>query len=293
MIKKCNELSVKINNEVKKYVDSVEDELILNVIQVGEDPASSSYIKSKAKACEEVGVKFNHIKIPHNIPERRLKQYIKQTVESFEWDRKSGKYNSLLVQLPLPSHINEDDICSMIPSNIDADGFNPRNIGLMTIGIDSPLPCTPSGIIDILNDRYDSIEGKDVLIINRSNIVGKPLVPLLLRENATVQIAHSKTSGLLDKMRRSDVVITAVGKEKFINEYMLSQMNKEKSNTDFIIDVSIMRGANGKLCGDVDKDCYVNDYKFDIVSSPNGCGPMTVSNLMKNVVACYHAQKED
>lgn len=292
MIKKCNELSAKVKTEVKHEVDLIKEELVLNVVQVGEDPASSSYIRSKEKACNETGIKFNHIKLSADIPSRSFKHFIKEIVESNEWDRREGKYNSLLIQLPLPSHIDENEVCSMIPSYMDADGFNPRNIGLMTIGEDSPLPCTPAGVIDILKDKYDTIEGKDVLIINRSNIVGKPLVPLLLRENATVQIAHSRTTGLLDKMKRSDIVITAVGREKFISEYMLSEMNKDKSSTEIIVDVSIMRGSNGKLCGDVDKDCYTNDYKFDIVSSPNGCGPMTVANLMKNIVECYKIQKK-
>lgn len=286
MIRKYIELSKSIKGEIKKEVELIDKILTLNVVQVGEDIASSSYIKSKEKACVETGIEFNHIEVPSGITKRLFNDFMNTLISELESDDKS---NALLVQLPLPSHLDENEVCNMIPSHMDADGFNPKNIGLMTIGEDAPLPCTPAGIIDIIKDKYNTIEGKEVLIINRSNIVGKPLVPLLLRENATVQIAHSRTVNLLDKMKRADIVITAVGKEKFIDKDMLSEMNK--GNTEFIIDVSIMRGSNGKLCGDVDKSCYENDYNFDIVSVPSGVGVMTVAELMKNVVACHKLQK--
>lgn len=285
MIRKYKDLSMEVKAEVKKEVELIEEKLFLNVVQVGEDIASSSYIKSKERACEETGIEFNHIKVPSCITKSLFRDFMNTLIMELD---SSNDSNAILVQLPLPSHLDENEVCNMIPSHMDADGFNPKNIGLMMIGEEAPLPCTPAGIIDIIKDKYNTIEGKEVLIINRSNIVGKPLVPLLLRENATVQIAHSRTVNLLEKMRMADIVITAVGKEKFIGKDMLSEM--DKGNTGFIIDVSIMRGSNGKLCGDVDKSCYDSDYGFDIVSVPSGVGLMTVAELMKNVVACHRLQ---
>ena len=242
-------------------------EAALAVIQVGEDPASSIYVRNKKKACAYVGVRSESYELPRETPQEALLALIEEL-------NGRADIQGILVQLPLPSHIDEDAVIRAIAPEKDVDGFHPESVGRMCIGEQGYLPCTPAGIIQLLKRSGVSIEGKECVVVGRSNIVGKPMALLMLRENATVTITHSRTKDLQEVCRRADILIVAIGKPRFItNEYV-----KEGA---VVIDVGIHRDENNKMCGDVDF-ADVEPVAGAITPVPGGVGPMTIAMLMNN-----------
>lgn len=269
-------ISGDIKNELKEKVAKLKEkniEVTLCVIQVGNDPASAVYVKNKKKACEEIGIKSVSYELPESTSQEELIRLIKEL---------NGRddINGILVQLPLPKHIDENIIINTISPEKDVDGFHPQNVGKLSIGQKGLVSCTPAGIIQLLKRSGISIEGKECVIVGRSNIVGKPMAMLMLRENATVTVCHSKTRNLAEVTKRADILIIAMGKPKFITkEYV-----KEGA---VVIDVGIHRNENNKLCGDLCGDVDFDDV-VDKVSAitpvPGGVGPMTIAMLMNNCV---------
>lgn len=239
------------------------------MIQVGEDPASSVYVRNKKRACEYIGIKSVAYEVPEATTQEELLEIIHKCNENPE-------INGILVQLPLPKHIDEDTVIKAIAPEKDVDGFHPQSVGAMTIGEPGFLPCTPAGIIQLLKRSGIEIEGKECVIVGRSNIVGKPMALLLLRENGTVTICHSRTKDLREVTKRADILVVAIGKPKFIDETYV----KEGA---VVIDVGIHRNENNKLCGDVDYD-KVAPHTTAITPVPGGVGPMTIAMLMNNCV---------
>lgn len=265
-------ISAQIKEETKAKVEQLKKEgkeISLAVIQVGNDPASSVYVGNKKKACEYVGIKSLSYELPENISEEELLKLIIKL-------NKDDSVDGILVQLPLPSHINEDRVIETIDCKKDVDGFHPMNVGALSIGKKGFISCTPYGIIKLLKRSGIEISGKECVVVGRSNIVGKPMAMLLLRENGTVTIAHSKTKDLKEVTKRADILIVAIGKPKFItSEYV--------KDGAVVIDVGIHRNENNKLCGDVDFDDVV-DKVSAITPVPGGVGPMTIAMLMNNCV---------
>lgn len=265
-------ISAEIKDELKQEVAAMKaegKEIALAVIQVGEDPASSVYVRNKKKACEYIGI----TSVSYEIPEDSTQQELLDLVEKCN---KDPKINGILVQLPLPPHMDEDAVIHAIDPKKDVDGFHPVSVGNMVIGNDGFLPCTPAGIIELLKRSGVEIGGKECVVVGRSNIVGKPMSMLLLRENGTVTVCHSRTRNLREVCSRADILVVAVGRPKFID----SSYVKEGA---VIIDVGIHRNENNKLCGDVDFDA-VKEKTSAITPVPGGVGPMTIAMLMKNCV---------
>lgn len=265
-------ISMQIKNECKQKVSELAEKGInvaLAVIQVGADPASSVYVKNKKKACEYCGIKS----IAYELDADTTQEELLSLIEELNLDT---EVNGILVQLPLPKHIQEDKIIKAISPKKDVDGFHPENVGALCIGQPGFLPCTPEGIIQLLKRSGITIEGKECVVLGRSNIVGKPMALLLLRENATVTICHSKTKNLKEITRRADILIAAIGKSKFINSSYVK-------DDVCIIDVGIHRTENKKLCGDVDFES-VAPHCSAITPVPGGVGPMTIAMLMHNLV---------
>ncbi|MBU5332524.1 bifunctional methylenetetrahydrofolate dehydrogenase/methenyltetrahydrofolate cyclohydrolase FolD [Anaerocolumna aminovalerica] len=265
-------ISNEIKEELKDKVSSLKKdgvEITLAVIQVGNDPASSVYVGNKKKACEYIGIKS----LSYELPEETKEEELLKLVEELNKDK---KVNGILVQLPLPKHIHEDKIIETISPLKDVDGFHPQSVGRLSIGQKGFVSCTPAGIIQLLKRSGISIEGKECVVIGRSNIVGKPMSMLLLKENGTVTVCHSKTKNLKEVAKRGDILIAAIGKPKFINKEYI----KEGA---VVIDVGIHRDENNKLCGDVDFDDVV-DHVSAITPVPGGVGPMTIAMLMHNCV---------
>lgn len=259
--------------ELKARVEKMSEKPHLVIVRVGEDPASEKYVNNKIKMCKEVGVKSTVLHFPEEVTNGELYREISYLSMNRE-------VTGILVQLPLPSHIDEDYILNTIEPSKEVDGFCNENLGKLIRGEKSPVACTPRGIIDLLKYYKIPLEGKDVLIINRSNIVGKPLSQLLLRENATVTIAHSKTKRLKEKIENSDIVITGIGKSR---QFFYEDFSPETT----IVDVSINFDDCGKLCGDVAKEDYldlINFKKCNITPVPNGVGITTVLSLIEQVI---------
>lgn len=246
----------------------------LAVIQVGNDPASSVYVSNKKKACEYIGIESLSYELPEETTEEELLLLIDKL------NNEAGVHG-ILCQLPLPKHIHEKTILNRISPEKDVDGFHPQNVGALVVGDFGFVSCTPAGIIELLKRSDIKIEGKHCVVIGRSNIVGKPMALLMLRENATVTICHSKTQNLKEICKQADILIVAVGKPLFVkNDFV-----KEGA---VVIDVGIHRDENNKLCGDVDyKD--VEPHVSAITPVPGGVGPMTICMLMKN---CLEAMKK-
>lgn len=264
-------ISAEIKDELKQEVAAMKaegKEIALAVIQVGEDPASSVYVRNKKKACEYIGI----TSVSYEIPEDSTQQELLDLVEKCN---KDPKINGI-VQLPLPPHMDEDAVIHAIDPKKDVDGFHPVSVGNMVIGNDGFLPCTPAGIIELLKRSGVEIGGKECVVVGRSNIVGKPMSMLLLRENGTVTVCHSRTRNLREVCSRADILVVAVGRPKFIDASYV----KEGA---VIIDVGIHRNENNKLCGDVDFDA-VKEKTSAITPVPGGVGPMTIAMLMKNCV---------
>ena len=265
-------ISQEIKDELKEKVAYLKEqgtEIALAVIQVGEDPASSVYVRNKKRACEYIGIKSVAYEVPEATTQEELLEIIHKCNENPE-------INGILVQLPLPKHSDEDTVIKAIAPEKDVDGFHPQSVGAMTIGEPGFLPCTPAGIIQLLKRSGIEIEGKECVIVGRSNIVGKPMALLLLRENGTVTICHSRTKDLREVTKRADILVVAIGKPKFIDETYV----KEGA---VVIDVGIHRNENNKLCGDVDYD-KVAPHTTAITPVPGGVGPMTIAMLMNNCV---------
>jgi methylenetetrahydrofolate dehydrogenase (NADP+)/methenyltetrahydrofolate cyclohydrolase len=241
----------------------------LAVILVGDDPASHSYVKGKQKGCEEVGIYSELIKLDATITEERLLQEIDRLNEA-------DNIHGILVQLPLPKHINEDAVIERISPEKDVDGFHPISVGKMMIGQDTFLPCTPHGIIEMVKEKNIDMRGKHVVVIGRSNIVGKPVGQLFLNEDATVTYCHSKTTNLKEITKQADILVAAVGRAKMVTaDYV--------KDGAVVIDVGVNRLDTGKLCGDVDFDEVQNIASY-ITPVPGGVGPMTITMLLHNTV---------
>ncbi|MEI3339635.1 MAG: bifunctional methylenetetrahydrofolate dehydrogenase/methenyltetrahydrofolate cyclohydrolase FolD [Eubacterium sp.] len=266
-------ISQEIKEELKEKVAQYKEEgkkAALAVIQVGEDPASTVYVRNKKNACAYIGIESVAYELPEETTQEELLALIGEL---------NGRedMNGILVQLPLPSHIDEEKVILSISPEKDVDGFHPQSAGSMLIGSKGFLPCTPAGVIQLLKRSGVEIEGKHCVVIGRSNIVGKPMAVLMLRENATVTIAHSRTQNLKELCKQADILIAAVGKPKFITaDYV-----KEGA---VVIDVGIHRLEGKKLCGDVDFD-DVESHVSAITPVPGGVGPMTIAMLMHNCVS--------
>ena len=263
-------ISTEIKDELKIQATNLKEqgvEVTLAVIQVGNDPASGVYVRNKKRACEYIGIGSRSYELPEDTSEAELLDLI----ESLNRDI---SVNGILVQLPLPKHICEDTVLRAISPAKDVDCFHPLNVGKLFIGEASFQPCTPSGIVELLKRSNIDIAGKECVIIGRSNIVGKPMAMLMLQENATVTIAHSKTKNLKDVCKRADILIVAIGRPRMIDDTYI----KEGA---VVIDVGIHRNADNHLCGDVDYD-KVAEMCSAITPVPGGVGPMTIAMLMKN-----------
>ncbi len=248
----------------------------LAVIIVGDDPASKVYVGNKKKACEMTGMRSVEYALPDETTEEELLELIGKLNNDKE-------INGILCQLPVPKHINEDKIIDAIAPEKDVDGFSAVNVGKIWLGKYEISPCTPMGVIELL-DYYDiPLEGKNCVIVGRSNIVGKPMAALLLERNATVTVCHSRTKDLASFTKNADVIVAAVGRANFIT----ADMVKEGA---VVIDVGINRLENGKLCGDVDFE-NVKEKASYITPVPGGCGPMTIAVLMKNTLVAYKNQQ--
>lgn len=241
----------------------------LAVILVGDDPASHSYVKGKQKACAEVGIRSTLLTFPATITESMLLEQIDQL-------NRDETVHGILVQLPLPSHINELKVIEAIAPEKDVDGFHPINVGRMMVGQKAFLPCTPYGILFMVQSLGVEIAGKHVVVVGRSNIVGKPVGQLFLREHATVTYCHSKTKDLAAITRQADILIVAVGKANLVG----AEHVKEGA---IVIDVGVNRLENGKLCGDVRFD-EVKEVASYLTPVPKGVGPMTITMLLHNTV---------
>ena len=265
-------ISKQIKDELREEVTLLKEKGVfpcLAVVQVGNDPASCVYVNNKKKACEYIGIDSLSYEVEETITEEALLDLIAEL-------NQDDKVNGILVQLPLPKHIDENKVIQAIAPAKDVDGFHPETVGNMCIGTKGFLPCTPAGVIQLLKRSNIDISGKECVVVGRSNIVGKPMAMLLLRENGTVTITHSRTKDLTEVTKRADILIAALGKPKFIT----SEYIKEGA---VVIDVGIHRNEDGKLCGDVDFDDVV-DKVSAITPVPGGVGPMTIAMLMNNCV---------
>ncbi len=265
-------ISTDIKEELKVKAAALKGqgkEACLAVILVGNDPASTVYVGNKKKACEYVGIRSLSYELPEDTSEGELLELIAKL-------NADTSVNGILVQLPLPKQINEDKVISAISPDKDVDGFHPTSVGNLCIGRKGFVSCTPAGIIQLLKRSGVEMAGKECVIIGRSNIVGKPMALLMLRENATVTVCHSRTKDLKEITKRADILIVAIGKPKFITaDYV-----KEGA---VVIDVGIHRGEDGKLCGDVKFD-EVCEHTSMITPVPGGVGPMTIAMLMNNCI---------
>lgn len=265
-------ISLLIKDEVKDHVSKLkkegkEKEKALAVILVGEDPASQVYVRNKKAGCEYVGIRSESYELPEDTSEEEILSLIDRL-------NADDKINGILVQLPLPKHIDEDKVLLRIDPKKDVDGFHPVNVGNLSIGTPGFISCTPNGIIQLLKKSGINAEGKHCVIIGRSNIVGKPMANLMLRENATVTICHSKTVNLKEICKTADILIVAIGRAKMVDASYVKP-------GAVVIDVGMDRDENGKLCGDVDFES-VKDVAGYITPVPGGVGPMTIAMLLYN-----------
>jgi len=265
-------VSQEIKDEVKEKVAALKEkgiEVTLAVIQVGNDPASTVYVGNKKKACEYTGIRSLAYEIPEDTTEEELLKLVCSLNDREDVD-------GILVQLPLPPHINEDKVIQTISPEKDVDGFHPQSVGALSTGQPGFISCTPAGIIELLKRYNIQIDGRECVVIGRSNIVGKPVAMLLLRENGTVTVCHSHTADLKEVAKRADILIVAIGKAKFVTDEYI----KEGAA---VIDVGMDRDENGKLCGDVDFESVVSKAGA-VTPVPGGVGPMTIAMLMCNCV---------
>ena len=276
MILSGTELAKKIKLEIKEQIAKLtETQRIpcLVTILVGDNPASKVYVANKERACNEVGILPVIERCDENITEESLLYLIKMYNDNQYVD-------GILVQLPLPQHINTENVLKAINPKKDVDGFHPENVAKLWLGQDCIKPCTPQGIMDLIESANIDLKGQNVVILGRSNIVGLPVAKMCLDRNATVTICHSKTENLTEITKQADVLIVAIGKPKFVTADMVGLGT-------VVIDVGINRDENGKLCGDVDFDSVFDEKTECITPVPGGVGPMTIACLLKNTLKCY------
>ncbi|WP_024834716.1 bifunctional methylenetetrahydrofolate dehydrogenase/methenyltetrahydrofolate cyclohydrolase FolD [Ruminiclostridium josui] len=264
------ELAAKVKSELKAKIEDLKLKGInpgLAVIIVGDDPASRVYVNHKKNDCAEIGIKSFEYALPASTQEEEL-------LDLIETLNNDASVNGILVQLPLPAHINEDKVIAAISPDKDADCFHPMNVGKLMIGKPEFLPCTPAGVVELLEENNIEISGKNCVVVGRSNIVGKPQAILLLAKNATVTICHSKTANIQDVCKNADILVVAIGKAEFIKPEFVKP-------GAVVIDVGVSRGADGKLVGDV-QFAEVSEIASAITKVTGGVGPMTRAMLMKN-----------
>ncbi len=273
-------LSQKIRNSVKEEIDILKQVGItpgLAVILVGDDPASKTYVRMKEKACDEAGMYATIHKMPTSTSQDKILEIIKKINEDDNID-------GILVQLPLPSHIDTDTILQAIDPNKDVDGFHPFNVGKLVLGLDSFAPCTPLGVMEIFKEYGIDPKGLDICVVGASNIVGKPMMNLLLNSFATVDICHIYTKNLKEHTKKADVVVVGVGKAGLITKDMVK-------DGAIVIDIGINRLENGKLVGDVDYDSVAPKCSY-ITPVPGGVGPMTIAMLLSNTLKSAKVRNE-
>ena len=271
-------LAKKIREELKKECDELKEKNIypkLAVIMVGDNPASKVYVKNKSKACDEIGIKYEEYLLKEDTTQDELIELIKKLNENKE-------INGILLQSPIPAHLNINQAFKAITYLKDVDGFTPSSIGKLSIGEDTFISCTPYGVIKMFEEYDIDLTGKNVVILGRSNIVGKPLIQCCLNKNATVTVCHSKTKDLVEHTKRADILISAIGKSKFVKQEMVK-------DGAIVIDVGINRGEDGKLTGDVDFENVEKKASY-ITPVPGGVGPMTIAMLMNNVIKATKEQ---
>ena len=261
----------------KAFEEKYHEKIGLAVVLIGNDPASQVYVRNKVKACEEAGIRS----FRHDLPEETTQKQAEELVSALAEDE---NIHGILVQLPLPKGLDEKRLLSLIPPEKDVDGFLAENIGRLALKEEGTVACTPLGVMEMLKRSGISPAGKNAVVVGRSNIVGRPMVLLLLNADATVTVCHSKTKNLKEECLRADILVAAIGKAKFIT----ADMVKEGA---VVIDVGMDRDENGKLCGDVDFE-NVKEKASYITPVPGGVGPMTIAMLLKNTCdAAERAQK--
>lgn len=271
-------VALNVKNQVKLECEALKKKGItpgLAVIIVGDDPASQVYVRNKEKACEECG--FHSVK--YALDANTTQQELNALIDELNND---DSINGILCQLPLPSHLDDKEVINRIDPVKDVDAFHPVNVGAIMIGDYNFLPCTPAGVMELIHSTGVELEGKKAVVMGRSNIVGKPMAMLLLHENATVEITHSKTRSLSEITSEADILVAAVGKAKFVKSDMVKQ-------GAVVIDVGMDRDENGKLCGDVDFEDVKEKCSY-ITPVPGGVGPMTIAMLMKNTLTAAKIQ---
>ena len=273
-------VSAQVKAEVASEVKALNEKGIsvcLAVVIVGDDPASKIYVRNKKKSCEECGIKSLEFALEENTSQEELLALIDKL-------NNDDEVNGILVQMPLPKHLSEKAVIDAISPLKDVDAFTDANVGKIMIGSYNFLPCTPAGVMELLKSENIDIEGKNCVVIGRSNIVGKPMSMLLLHKNATVTICHSKTKDIKTITKNADLIVAAVGRKHFVTEDMV----KEGA---IVIDVGINRDENGKICGDVDFE-NIKDKASFITPVPGGVGPMTIAVLMKNTLKAAALQRD-
>lgn len=271
-------VATEVHEQVKRDVERLERKGItpgLAVILVGDDPASHTYVNNKKKACEKVGIYSEEYALPASTTQEELLRLVEQLNHKSDID-------GILVQLPLPSGLDEHEVIRAINPDKDVDAFHAENVGKIMIGEFQFLPCTPAGVMELLHHENISVSGKNCVVIGRSNIVGKPMAMLLLHEHGTVTVCHSRTQNLKEVCSQADILVAAVGKAKFVT----ADMVKENA---VVIDVGMNRDENGKLCGDVDFE-QVEPKASYITPVPGGVGPMTIAMLLKNTITAAKYQ---
>ncbi len=268
-------VSQQVKDEIRAEIERDGLSIGLAVVIVGNNQASRVYVNNKKKACEVCGIKSYE----YALPEETTEEQLLELVDTLNEDK---NINGILVQLPLPKQINEEKIIERISPEKDVDAFHATNVGKIMIGNYAFLPCTPAGVMELIHSTGTEISGKECVVIGRSNIVGKPMAMLLLHENATVTICHSRTKDLAEVCRRADILVSAVGKADFVTADMVKK-------GAVVIDVGMNRNAEGKLCGDVKYD-EVEPKASYITPVPGGVGPMTIAMLMKNTLMAKKLQ---
>lgn len=271
-------ISLQVKQQVKQECDKLKTKGVtpgLAVIIVGDDPASQVYVRNKEKACEECGFYSVKYALDADTTQSELNALIDKL-------NKDEKINGILCQLPLPKHLDDKEVINRIDPIKDVDAFHPVNVGAIMIGDYNFLPCTPAGVMELIHSTGVDVTGKKAIVIGRSNIVGKPMAMLLLHENATVEITHSKTLDLKSITKEADILVAAIGRAKFVTADMVK-------NGAIVIDVGMNRDENGKLCGDVDFENVKDKCSF-ITPVPGGVGPMTISMLMRNTLTAAKLQ---
>lgn len=271
-------VSKKVKEDVKAECEQLKAKGVtpgLAVIIVGDDPASQVYVHNKEVACEACG--FYSVK--YALPAETTQDELNALIDKLN---KDDKINGILCQLPLPSHLDDKEVINRIDPLKDVDAFHPVNVGAIMIGDYNYLPCTPAGVMELIHSTGVDVSGKKAVVMGRSNIVGKPMAMLLLHENATVEITHSRTQNLADITKEADILVAAIGKAKFVKADMVK-------DGAVVIDVGMNRDENGKLCGDVDFENVKDKCSF-ITPVPGGVGPMTIAMLMKNTLTAAKIQ---